>query len=562
MIKIIKLNYIENYSLVTTYSMRNLILFFIFSLFLNTTFINAQSNDNDTIISYSADSLFIKDDIKKEELSFDIINFEVNGEQKIAVENLFNPTNIRLDERDTLSMIIQLKGNEDEVIFNYYFNDNPNYRNIENGKIIYDNRSKRIYFEFIPDDNQALNKFITWNLFAYEKNSILKRYDFLIEINNLEYPPKIINKQIDKIIRNNYSFRYTPIISDGDNNVLFELKTDAPIDNFNPINGNIDWKIDPNNIDELEKTFSFILKAYKKNKPDLYDTDTFKIIYSENNFPPVFGKTSKWIVEEGNKYIYKIPVDDPNVNDSIIIENVGAQLPRGMKLNSFNKTISFDVDYDHVERTNSTTNYNLEIKASDLSGLSSQITLDVVVMNTINPLKVQEKITELINELEEQQDGLEEINDNLKWIEATSKNNRKIRTFSAAGITFLGALMGVLSTNSEVTRKAGPIIGASGAVLSVINEVLSRDDNEIKNLLQETIKLQSNVKAKYDRLSFYKNSNNPSDFQNQEIDLLVRTIESDRENLNKSLFTISENYKIIISENRIRNMINKKKNYE
>ena len=562
MIKIIKLNYIENYSLVTTYSMRKLILFFIFSLFLNTTFINAQSNDNDTIISYSADSLFIKDDIKKEELSFDIINFEVNGEQKIAVENLFNPTNIRLDERDTLSMIIQLKGNEDEVIFNYYFNDNPNYRNIENGKIIYDNRSKRIYFEFIPDDNQALNKFITWNLFAYEKSSTLKRYDFLIEINNLEYPPKIINKQIDKIIRNNYSFRYTPIISDGDNNVLFELKTDAPIDNFNPINGNIDWKIDPNNIDELEKTFSFILKAYKKNKPDLYDTDTFKIIYSENNFPPVFGKTSKWIVEEGNKYIYKIPVDDPNVNDSIIIENVGAQLPRGMKLNSFNKTISFDVDYDHVERTNSTTNYNLEIKASDLSGLSSQITLDVVVMNTINPLKVQEKITELINELEEQQDGLEEINDNLKWIEATSKNNRKIRTFSAAGITFLGALMGVLSTNSEVTRKAGPIIGASGAVLSVINEVLSRDDNEIKNLLQETIKLQSNVKAKYDRLSFYKNSNNPSDFQNQEIDLLVRTIESDRENLNKSLFTISENYKIIISENRIRNMINKKKNYE
>jgi len=562
LIKIIKLNYIENYSLVTTHSMRNLILFFTFSLFLNSTFINAQSNNNDTIISNSQDSLLIKDEIKDVELSFNIINYEINGEQKILIENLFNPTNITLDERDTLSMIIQLKGKEEEVIFNYYFNDNPNFRNIENGKIIYDKRSKRIYFEFIPDDNQAINKFITWNLFAYEKNSNLKRYDFLIEINNLEYAPKIINKQIDKIIRNNYSFRYTPIISDGDNNVLFELKTDAPIDNFNPISGNIDWKIDPNNIDELEKTFSFILKAYKKNKPELFDVDTFKIIYSENNFPPVFGKTSKWIVEEGSSYTYKIPVDDPNVNDSIIIENVGAQLPRGMKLNNSKKTISFNVDYDHVERTNSTTNYNLELKATDLSGLSSQITLDVVVMNTINPLKVQEKITELINELESQQDGLEEINDNLKWIEATSKNNRKIRTFSAAGITFLGALMGVLSSNSEVTRKAGPIIGASGAVLSVINEVLSRDDNEIKNLLQETIKLQSNVKAKYDRLSFYKNSNNPSDFQNQEIDLLVRTIENDRENVNKSLFTISENYKIIVSENRIRNMINKKKNYE
>ena len=445
--------------------MRNLILFFIFGLFSNLSFINAQSNNNDTIIAHTQDSLFKINEPKDLELSFKILNYKINSEQKVLVENLLNPTNIALDERDTLSMIIQLESNEEEVIFNYYFNDNPNYRIIENGKIIYDKRSKRIYFEFIPDDNQAINKFITWNLFAYEKQSMLKRYDFLIEINNLEYPPQIINKQIDKIIRNNYSFSYSPIISDGDNNVLFDLKTDAPIDNFNPISGNIDWKIDPNNIDELEKIYSFILKAYKKNQPELFDIDTFKIIYSENNFPPVFGKTSKWIVEEGNSYSYKIPVDDPNVNDSILIENVGAQLPRGMVLNSSNKTISFNVDYNHVERTNTTTNYNLELKATDLSGLSSQITLDVVVMNTINPLKVQEKIAELINELESQQDGLEEINDNLKWIEATSKNNRKIRTFSAAGITFLGALMGVLSSNSEVTRKAGPIIGASGAVL-------------------------------------------------------------------------------------------------
>ncbi|PDH40539.1 MAG: hypothetical protein CND83_04880 [Rhodothermaeota bacterium MED-G19] len=504
----------------------------------------------------------IKPDTNKVVISFNIINLRINNKESFNRESLINPSNIKINERDTLSMIIQLKGNGDEIIFNYYFNDNPNFRKIENGKIIYDKSSKRIYFEFIPDDNQALNKFITWNLFAYEKELELMRYDFLIEINNLEYPPKIINKQIDKIIRQNYSFNYVPIINDGDNGILFELKTDAPIDNFNPITGNIDWRIDPNNIDELEKTFNFILKVYKKNKPELFDVDTFKIIYSENNYAPVFGKTSKWIVEEGSKYEYKIPVDDPNVNDSIFIENIGAQLPRGMTLDNKNKIIYFDVDYNHVERTNSTQNYNLELKASDISGLSSQISLDVVVMNTINPEKVKEKISELIRELDSQQKGLEEINENLKWIEATSKNNRKIRTFSAAGITFLGAVVGVISANSEGSRKAvrlaGPIIGASGAVLSVINEVLSRDDNEIKNLLQETIKLQSNVKAKYDRLSFYNNSQNTSDFQNQEIDLLIRTIENDRESLNKSLFTISENYKIIISEKRIKNMLDKR----
>ena len=41
-------------------------------------------------------------------------------------------------------------------------------------------------------------------------------------------------------------------------------------------------------------------------------------------------------------------------------------------------------------------------------------------------------------------------------------------------------------------------------------------------------------------------------------DLLIRTIENEREGLNKNLFTISENYKIIISEKRIKKMLEKK----
>lgn len=499
-----------------------------------------------------------KIEIDEKLISFKIINLKVNDNENINIENSTILNNITINERDTLSMILQLESFSKDLIFNYYFNDNPNYRIIDNGKIVYDKSSKRIYFEFIPDNKQASNKFLTWNLFAHGKNLISQKFDFLIEINDLDYPPQIINKQIDRIIRDRYTFNHRPIINDNEENILYDLKTDAPVDNFNPINGEIIWNIDPKNIDELEKTYNFILKAYKKNNEDLFDLDSFKIIYSENNYPPIFGKVSKWVVEEGKTYNYKIPVEDPNVNDSISLENVGAQLPRGMKLDNVTKTLFFDVDYEHVKNANNSQNYRLELRASDLSGQSTQISLDVEVFNTINPKKVQEKITELIKEFEDQQAGLEEINDNLKFIEATSKNNRKIRTFSAAGITFLGAFLGVLSNNAEVTRKAGPIIGASGAVLSVINEVLSRDDNQIKNLLQETIKLQSNVMVKYERLSFYKNSQKISDFQNKEIDLLIRTIENEREGLNKNLFTISENYKIIISEKRIKKMLEKK----
>lgn len=537
---------------------------FISLIFLNIHSIPINLNDSilsdttaaviDTIDSTSLmNDSFVIEEIK--EAPIKIISFKVNSNQ---IYELSEENNIKINERDTLSLVLQINDKSENIIFNYYFNENPNFRIIENGKILFDKTSRRIYFDFIPNNDQAINKFLTWNVFVNSEFNNLFRYDLLIEINNLEYPPRIVNKQIDKIIREKYNFNYSPIISDGGKNLIFDLQTNAPIDYFNPISGQIDWKIDPNNIKELEKIFEFKLKVYKQNQPELYDIDTFKIIYSENNFPPVFGKMSKWIVEEGKSYEYKLPVDDPNVNDSIVIENIGAQLPRGMKLDNTKKKLLFDVDYDHVEKINSTQNYDLQIKATDLSGLSSQVSVSVVVMSTLNPEKVQEKVSELISELEVQQNGLDEINSNLKWIEATSKNNRKLRTLGAAGITFLGSVMGILSTNAEITRKAGAAIGASGAVLSVINEVLSRDDNEIKSLLRETIKLQSNVKVKYDRLSFYKNSQNPSDFQNQEIDLLIKTIENERESLNKNLFTISENYKIIISEKRIRNMLRKK----
>ena len=537
--------------------------------FISLIFLNIHSipiNLNDSILSDTTAAVidnidstslmndsFVIEEIKESPIK--IISLKVNSKQ---IYELSEENNIKINERDTLSLVLQINDKSENIIFNYYFNENPNFRIIENGKILFDKTSRRIYFDFIPNNDQAINKFLTWNVFVNSGLNNLFRYDLLIEINNLEYPPRIVNKQIDKIIREKYNFNYSPIISDGGKNLIFDLQTNAPIDYFNPISGQIDWKIDPNNIKELEKIFEFKLKVYKQNQPELNDIDTFKIIYSENNFPPVFGKMSKWIVEEGKSYEYKLPVDDPNVNDSIVIENIGAQLPRGMKLDNTKKKLLFDVDYDHVEKINSTQNYDLQIKATDLSGLSSQVSVSVVVMSTLNPEKVQEKVSELISELEVQQNGLDEINSNLKWIEATSKNNRKLRTLGAAGITFLGSVMGILSTNAEITRKAGAAIGASGAVLSVINEVLSRDDNEIKSLLRETIKLQSNVKVKYDRLSFYKNSQNPSDFQNQEIDLLIKTIENERESLNKNLFTISENYKIIISEKRIRNMLRKK----
>ena len=101
--------------------MRRLIHFLIFIILFayQNSNILAQSNNNDSL---RTDSVNIIDKKKlQKELSFEIINLTINKNQIVEKENLFNPSNIKINERDTLSMIIQLKGYGSEIIFNYYF---------------------------------------------------------------------------------------------------------------------------------------------------------------------------------------------------------------------------------------------------------------------------------------------------------------------------------------------------------------------------------------------------------------------------------------------------------
>ena len=51
----------------------------------------------------------------------------------------------------------------------------------------------------------------------------------------------------------------------------------------------------------------------------------------------------------------------------------------------------------------------MQLKATDISGLSSQNSLEVVVLNSLNPEKVQEKINILLKELTNQQNELDVV---------------------------------------------------------------------------------------------------------------------------------------------------------
>jgi len=93
----------------------------------------SQDIKNDTIKNQDTISISNTKIINK--ISFELINVKINNNQLISNEVSYLKNNININERDTLSMIIQLKGGNNDIIFNYYFNDNPNYRTIKMEKL-------------------------------------------------------------------------------------------------------------------------------------------------------------------------------------------------------------------------------------------------------------------------------------------------------------------------------------------------------------------------------------------------------------------------------------------
>ena len=58
---------------------------------------------------------------KIEESKIKIISFKVNSNQ---ISNYKGENDIRINERDTLSIVLQVNDKSDNIIFNYYFNEN------------------------------------------------------------------------------------------------------------------------------------------------------------------------------------------------------------------------------------------------------------------------------------------------------------------------------------------------------------------------------------------------------------------------------------------------------
>ena len=76
----------------------------------------SQDIKNDTIKNQDTISISNTKIINK--ISFELINVKINNNQLISNEVAYLKNNININERDTLSMIIQLKGGNNDIIFN------------------------------------------------------------------------------------------------------------------------------------------------------------------------------------------------------------------------------------------------------------------------------------------------------------------------------------------------------------------------------------------------------------------------------------------------------------
>ena len=122
-----------------------------------------NSELKDTIRS----SIKLTDTIRKNGVSFLLEEIEINGKSLELKDENLNDYNIKINERDTLEIILSIS-EKNELIFNYYFNENPNFRNLKNitenlidtflkaGKLAKEisHRGVKITFKAIKDPNR------------------------------------------------------------------------------------------------------------------------------------------------------------------------------------------------------------------------------------------------------------------------------------------------------------------------------------------------------------------------------------------------------------------------
>jgi hypothetical protein len=451
-------------------------------------------------------------------LAEDIVTISVEGlnrAPKLLVETLtvndelreFTPGNLFINEKDKVHISARIIDEVPEkLFFTYFFNGDVNERELNNATILYNTASQQVDFTYKPNEAQARLGHVDWNVKILDSSGKEGNFNLRINIANVDFPPVILNKQSKKSIKDEFTFRYRPVIDNDDNDVLiFQYKPDASIKgiNMNDNNGEITWDIRSDNMVE-NKVYRIYLKVTEQDEPAHFDEVTLELVWSATNKPPVIKAIPGWNVKEGIENTYQVIAEDPNLDDELSYYFAGGSSFRGLTLDEKTGVMTFIPPYNMVTKANGTMDLQVGIRVVDKKGLDIVAQVPIKVFNRPDPNRLDDTYQHLNSEMSVMLKKALEIKDKMIFLDGRLKSQRRTTTIVLSAVTLAGAIFSSLPDDSFL-RKASPGIVGLPAAYSLISAIDMKDEELITTLKQQGAALATILDHKLKRLKLYEN---------------------------------------------------------
>ncbi|MFY0652062.1 MAG: hypothetical protein JXQ96_08525 [Cyclobacteriaceae bacterium] len=450
-------------------------------------------------------------------LAEDIVTIHVEGQNRppvLEVESMtvnaeptqFTPGQIFINEKDKVHITARIKDeNPEKLFFTYFFNGDINQRELSNATVLFNTASQQIDFSYEPNESQARTGHVDWNVKLLDQSGKEGNFNLRINIANVDFPPVILNKPSKKSIKDEFVYRYRPIIDNDDNDKLvFQYQPDEDIKgiNMDDTTGEITWDINSAYMVE-NKTYRIYMKVSERDEPAHFDEITLELVWSATNKPPVIKAIPGWNVKEGIENTYQIIAEDPNLDDELTYYFAGGSSFRGMTMDEKTGILTFVPPYSMVSKANGTMDIQVGIRVMDKKGLDIVAQVPIKVFDRPDPNRLNETYEHLTTEMSVMLDKSQEVRDKMIYLDGRLKSKRRTTTIVLSAITLAGAIFSGLPDDNFL-RKASPGIVGAPAAYSLILAIDIKDEELITTLKQQAAELSTILDHKMKRLKLYE----------------------------------------------------------
>lgn len=424
----------------------------------------------------------------------------------------------------------QLSSRQDKVHFDYYFNEDKNYKSLENASI--DIKKNTLELNWTPSLAQLDDKYINFTVLVVDEEHQMSEKNILFILNRKNQPPYYIYPVMDEYyISPNEALNIDFAARDPEgDSLLYHLDIQTKIGNPRLTGeGKFSWKLNKDQIMRLRNQFPLeITIEATEISPESPQTiiQRFKVNKNIANQPPKILNLQNERIPEGLEYQKTVFIQDPNdESNDLEIEIRGA--PKEMEWTFIDNMlqIHWTPGFDVVGVEMKPEKFDMLLVVKDPIGYVDQKAFTITVEHREDTELTYESYSKYKNDAVKMVDVLSVINHEMQDRETRVKNFKKALSITSMFSATYTAIGNVYQEDSRA-QKMIPYVGAVAVIAGGINAFGFNDLSKYGDLREKSYVLDQKLRYMLGVLGEYRiDGPNSPNLENAEFRDKLRSFE-------------------------------------